>query len=246
MGVLQNISYGVYILTAKGEKHNGAVINTLMQITSSPKRISITVNKENYTTEIIQQTGEFNVSILDMLTSFDLIKRFGFSSGRNINKFEGFVDYKIADNGIAYITRGTNSYISAKVISSVDNGTHITFFADVVDEKTLSNEKSITYAYYQESLKPKQKLQNKTIYVCKVCGYVYEGEVLPDDFICPICKHGAEDFEKVEKSLDKNETERLNNTSHNKKYICPICGYEVESENAPQKCIICGAEMQEK
>ena len=250
MKAVHNITYGLYVLTANTEKQNGCVINTLMQITSStPTRISISVNKDNFTTSQIKKTGVFNVSILDMTTGFDLIKRFGFSSGKDTNKFDGFSGYKIASNGVAYITQNTNAFISAKVVSEVDNGTHITFFADITEESVLSNEKPITYVHYLENIKPKpeSKPAGKVVYVCRICGYVYEGDPIPKDFICPLCKHGVEDFDRVvqgdTKSEEKNEEPK---SSGKKVYVCPVCGYEEESETKPEKCIICGAEMVEK
>lgn len=196
MKALFNIPYGLYVLTAKDEKDNGCIINTLQQVTSNPTRISITVNKDNYTTKMIQKTGVFNVSILDKTVTFDLIKNFGFSSGKDTYKFEEFNDYEIAENGVSFITKHTNSYLSAKVVSQTDVGTHITFVADVTADVVLNENESVTYSYYLQNIKPKQEQQKKNSYVCTICGYVYEGDELPKDFICPICKHGAEVFEK--------------------------------------------------
>lgn len=196
MKTLFNIPYGLYVLTAKDEKDNGCIINTLQQVTSSPTQISITINKDNYTAKMIQKTLAFNVSILDKTVNFDLIKNFGFSSGKDTNKFENFKDYKVAQNGIVYITQSTNSYLSAKVVSQTDIGTHITFVAEVVDDVVLQQTESVTYDYYLKNIKPKPAEKTKNSYVCSICGYVYEGEELPKDFICPICKHGSEVFEK--------------------------------------------------
>lgn len=199
MNVMFNISYGLYILTAKTEKLNGCVINVLSQVTSTPNRIIIAINKNNFTTEQILKTKKFNVSILNEETNFDLIKRFGFTSGKNINKFEDFSDYKIAENEIPFITQGTNSYISAEVLEVRDLGSHYEFLADVTKEVSLNDISSITYSYYQSNIKPKQANSNKkVVYVCSVCGYVYEGDPLPEDFICPICKHDAKYFIKSE------------------------------------------------
>ena len=199
MNVMFNISYGLYILTAKTEKLNGCVINVLSQVTSTPNRIIIAINKNNFTTEQILKTKKFNVSILNEEANFDLIKRFGFTSGKNVNKFEDFSDYKIAENEIPFITQGTNSYISAEVLEVRDLGTHYEFLADVTKEVSLNDIPSITYSYYQSNIKPKQANSNKkVVYVCSVCGYVYEGDPLPEDFICPICKHDAKYFIKSE------------------------------------------------
>lgn len=250
MKAVYNISYGVYVLTAKDEKQNGCIINTLMQVTSSPVQISVTVNKDNYTTGLIQKTGVFNVSILDSTTSFDIIERFGFKSGKDTNKFEGFSDYKLAKNGVAYITKNANAYLSAKVVSSVDNGSHITFFAEVTEDEVISENKPITYAHYLENIKPKPKAETgeKVVWVCRICGYVYNGDPLPEDFVCPLCKHGAEDFERKEQaSSDTKKIEKKPTVAGEKKYyVCPVCGYFVQSETKPEKCIICGAEMIEK
>lgn len=199
MNVMFNISYGLYILTAKTEKLNGCVINVLSQVTSTPNRIIIAINKNNFTTEQILKTKKFNVSILNEEANFDLIKRFGFTSGKNINKFEDFSDYKIAENEIPFITQGTNSYISAEVLEVRDLGSHYEFLAEVTKEVSLNDMPSITYSYYQSNIKPKQANSNKkVVYVCSVCGYVYEGDPLPEDFICPICKHDAKYFIKSE------------------------------------------------
>lgn len=200
MKAVYNISYGLYVLTAKGEKMNGCIINTLNQVTTTPNRIVIAVNKENLTTSIIQKTKKFNVSMLDEKTEFELISHFGFQSGKTIDKFEKFSDYKLADNDIAYITKNTNSYITATVVEEKDLGTHIMFFADVDGDYVLSSVPSLTYAYYQQNLKPRPaESLKKVVHVCKVCGYVYEGDPIPEDFVCPWCKHGASDFERQEK-----------------------------------------------
>lgn len=234
MNALFNIPYGLYILTAKTNKYNGCVINTLQQVTSNPNRISITVNKDNYTTKMIEQTGEFNVSILDTSANFDIIKHFGFSSGKDVDKFKDFLDYELAKNGIPYITKHTNSYFCAKVVSKLDVGTHIIFVADIIDSEIISSNKSLTYDYYQSNIKPRAEQSNNS-YVCKICGYVHNSDILPTDFICPICKHGAEVFEKQEQ---KEFTK--------KKYVCPTCSYSEESETPIDSCIICGAKMQEQ
>ncbi len=197
MKAIYNISYGVFVLTVKeGEKKNGCIINTLMQVTSTPNQVSITVNKDNLTTEILKNTGAFNVSIIDKTATFDLIKRFGFASGKTTDKFGNFNGFKEANNGIPYITEGCNSYVSCKVVKTIDVGTHLTFVAEVLDDVVLNENKPLTYAEYLSDVKPKPQTTTKTSYVCKICGYVYEGEELPKDFVCPICKHGVEDFER--------------------------------------------------
>ena len=198
MNVMFNISYGLYILSAKTEKANGCVINALSQVTSTPNRIMIAINKNNFTTSQILKTKKFNVSILNEEANFDLIKRFGFASGKDTDKFEDFIGYKTAENGIPYITEGTNSYISAEVVEVRDLGTHFEFLADVTKEVSLNEIPSITYAYYQKNIKPKVTQKKKVVYICSVCGYVYEGDPLPEDFVCPLCLHDATYFVKSE------------------------------------------------
>ena len=198
MNVMFNISYGLYILSAKTEKANGCVINALSQVTSMPNRIMIAINKNNFTTSQILKTKKFNVSILNEEANFDLIKHFGFASGKDTDKFEDFNGYKTAENGIPYITEGTNSYISAEVVEVRDLGTHYEFLADVTKEVSLNEIPSITYAYYQKNIKPKVAQKKKVVYICSVCGYVYEGDPLPEDFVCPLCLHDATYFVKSE------------------------------------------------
>ena len=201
MKAVYNISYGLYILTAKTAKHNGCVTNTVCQVTTNPNRITVAVNKQNFTASQIQESKKFNVSILDERCDFEMIKRFGFVSGKDVNKFDDFSEYKIAENGVAYITKSVNSYLTCEVVEEKDLGTHIQFLADVTGDFVIGNEPSLTYAYYQKNIKPTlQELPKKVVHVCKICGYVYEGDPLPEDFICPWCKHGAVDFERQERS----------------------------------------------
>ena len=192
------LSYGLFVLTARdGAKDNGCIINTAAQLTSSPMRISITVNKANYTHDMIQKTGVFNVSVLSESTPFSVFQQYGFQSGRTADKLSG--KEPRTENGVAYLAEHANAVISGKVISTVDCGTHTLFIADVTEAHVLSKEASATYAYYFEHIKPKPQpaAEKKKGYVCKICGYVYEGETLPPDFVCPLCKHGADDFEPL-------------------------------------------------
>ena len=195
-------SYGLFVLTAKdGDKDNGCIINTAAQLTSKPNRINIAVNKANFTHDMIMKTGVFNISVLSEKAEFDTFKRFGFPSGRETDKFAGFEPYaERSANGLYYVTKGVNAFMSAKVIDAHDYGTHTLFIAEVTEAQILSPDPSVTYAYYFAHIKPKPQPkieEEKTGWVCKICGYVYEGEDLPADFICPLCKHGAEDFEKL-------------------------------------------------
>ncbi len=193
------ISYGLYVLTAReGDKDNGCIINTAVQLTSTPLQIMISVNKSNLTHDMVLSTGKFNLSLLTEQTPMNVIQHFGFQSGRTVNKFADCESEHRSVNGLLYVPKYTNAFISAHVIKTVDVGTHTIFIAEVTEAQMLSDERSLTYAYYQENIKPKvAATAGKTKWVCKVCGYVYEGDELPDDFICPWCKHGKEDFEKV-------------------------------------------------
>lgn len=196
------LTYGLFVLTARqGEKDNGCIINTAGQVTAVPNRISIAVNKANYTHDMVLTTGKFNISILSEEANFSTFQRFGFQSGKDVNKFEGCEEAKRSENGIFYVTEGTNGYISATVENTMDLGSHTLFIASVDDMEILSDVPSTTYNFYQSNIKPKPaapvQKTGKTIWRCRICGYEYEGEELPADFVCPICKHPASDFEKV-------------------------------------------------
>lgn len=189
------LSYGLFVLTARdGEKDNGCIINTAQQITESPLRISVTVNKNNYTHDMIKKTGLFNISILSESVPFSVFRHYGFKSGRDTDKIMGDSMAR-SENGIVYLSNFTNAFLSGKVIDEIDCGTHTLFIAEVIESKTLSDEKSVTYQYYFDNIKPQP--QKKKGYVCEICGYVYEGEELPEDFVCPICKHGADAFKPI-------------------------------------------------
>lgn len=192
------LTYGLFVLTAKdGEKDNGCIINTAMQVTAEPNRIIIVVNKQNYTHDMIMKTKEFNVSMIDTEADFELFKHFGFQSGRDVDKMAD-VSFSRAENGIAYLNHMVNGYISGKVISATDLGSHTMFLADVTDAEVLSDAESVTYTYYHKNIKPAPQPVKKKGWICKICGYVYEGEDLPADFICPVCKHPASDFEPIQ------------------------------------------------
>lgn len=192
------LSYGLFVLTARAEEQdNGCIINTVMQVTDTPLQITVTVNKQNYTTEMIEKTGIFNVSVLSEAAQFSVFERFGFQSGRAADKFSGFDGVMRSENGLLYLTEMSNAYLSARVVSTVDLGTHVQFVAEVTGGEVLSDTASATYAYYFANIKPKPQPAKKKGWVCKICGYVYEGETLPADFVCPWCKHGAADFEPL-------------------------------------------------
>ena len=194
-----SLSYGLFVLTARdGAKDNGCIINTVTQLTDTPKRISIAVNKANYTHDMIKKTGVFNVSVLSNDAPFAMFQHYGFQSGRDVDKFAGVQGMARATNGVYYLPYCTNAFISARVTQTIEFETHTLFIADVTEARQLSDVPSMTYAYYFANVKPKpSKLKEQHGWVCKICGYVYEGEDLPADFICPLCKHGTEDFEKV-------------------------------------------------
>ena len=195
-----NIQYGLFVLTAtENGKHNGCIINTAMQVTNTPNRIAVTVNKENFTHDMIARTSLFTLSIISEAASFDLFRHFGFSSGADTDKFLNFPAHKDAKNGTKIITDGTNAYISASVTSSVDLDTHTMFIADVTDADILTSDPSATYDYYHLNIKPapNENRGAETVWRCKICNYEYHGKVIPPDYICPLCKHPASDFEKI-------------------------------------------------
>lgn len=200
---MYKLTYGLFVLTAKqDDKDNGCIVNTAIQAASVPNQISIAINKANYTHDMVKATGEFTVSVISEEASFDLFKRFGFQSGRDVEKFDGFNGMERGSNGIYYITEGTNAYISVKVEKEEDLGSHTMFIGTITDMDILSEVNSVTYNYYQEHIKPKpvavgRTEDGQTIWRCRICGYEYVGEELPEDFICPICKHTAMDFDKV-------------------------------------------------
>ena len=200
---LFNIQYGLFVITTcDGGRDNGCISNTVEQVTTQPNRISMALSKENFTTELIQRSGRFTVSILSEEADFELFKHFGFQSGRTVDKFADFTDCRRVSNGTLVVTRGTNTYLSVDVEQTIDLGTHILFIGLVTEMETLSDAPSATYSFYQEHIKPKpqavgQTKEGKTVWRCVICGYEYVGEELPADFICPLCKHPASDFEKV-------------------------------------------------
>ncbi|MCC8043613.1 MAG: flavin reductase [Oscillospiraceae bacterium] len=191
---MYKLTYGLFILTAKdGDKDNGCIINTVTQVTTEPNRIMVAVNKSNLTHDMIMNSGEFNVSVLTEKSRFETYKHWGFQSGRDADKLEA-VSYSRSANGLIYITEETNAFISAKVVEQTDLGTHTMFLAEVTDGAVLSEDESVTYSFYQKRIKPAPAPAKKKGFICTVCGYIYEGDVLPDDFICPLCKHPASDF----------------------------------------------------
>ena len=194
---LFNIGYGLYVVTSNdGAKDNGLIVNTVSQVTNTPNRVAVTINKQNYSHHVIKQSGVMNVNCLDVSAPFDLFQNFGFRSGRTADKFAGIEELR-SDNGLRFLPRYINSFMSLKVESYVDLGTHGMFICSVTEARVMGSKETMSYTYYQNNVKPKPQVEGKKGFVCKICGWVYEGDVLPDDIICPLCKHGAADFEPI-------------------------------------------------
>ena len=194
---LFNIGYGLYVVTSNdGKRDNGLIVNTVSQVTNTPNRVAVTINKQNYSHHVIRQTGIMNLNCLSVDAPFSVFECYGFRSGRNVDKFAGETPLR-SDNGLVFLPRYINSFLSLKVEQYVDLGTHGMFICSITEARVLSNLETMTYTYYQKNVKPKPATEGKKGYVCKVCGYVYEGDELPEDFICPLCKHGAADFEPI-------------------------------------------------
>ncbi len=197
MKALFNIGYGLYVVTSHdGSRDNGLIVNTVAQVTDSPNRVAVTINKKNYTHHVVKQTGIMNVNCLDTTAPFEMFQNFGFQSGRTVDKFVG-IDELRSDNGLRFLPRHINSFMSLKVDSYVDLDTHGMFICSVTEARVLDNTETMTYTHYQNHVKPKPETEGKKGFVCKVCGWVYEGDTLPEDIVCPLCKHGAADFEPI-------------------------------------------------
>ena len=195
---LFNIGYGLYVVTSNdGAKDNGLIVNTVSQVTNTPNRVAVTINKQNYSHHVIKQSGVMNVNCLDVSAPFSVFQTFGFQSGRTADKFAGIEELR-SDNGLRFLPRYINSFMSLKVESYVDLGTHGMFICSVTEARVMGSKETMSYTYYQNNVKPKPQVEGKKGYVCKVCGWVYEGDTLPDDIVCPLCKHGAADFEPIQ------------------------------------------------
>ena len=197
LSALFKIGYGLYVVTSNdGKRDNGLIVNTVSQVTDNPNRIAVTINKANYSYHVIKQTGQMNVNCLSTDAPFKIFENFGFQSGRTEDKFAG-MEYGKSDNGLAYLDRYINAFMSLEVEQYVDFDSHGMFICKVTEARVISDKETMTYSYYQNNVKPKPATDGKKGYVCKVCGYVYEGDTLPDDYVCPLCKHGAADFEPI-------------------------------------------------
>lgn len=195
---LFNIGYGLYVVTSNdGEKDNGLIVNTVTQLTSNPNRVAVNINKDNYSHHVIKKTGIMNVNCLSIEAPFKVFQDFGFRSGRTVDKFKG-QEVLRSDNGLVFLSQYINSFMSLKVEDYVDLGTHGMFICSITEARVMNKVDTMTYTYYQKNVKPKPQTEGKKGYVCKICGYVYEGDPLPEDFICPLCKHGAQDFEPIQ------------------------------------------------
>ena len=227
---LFNIQYGLFVITTcDNGQDNGCISNTVAQVTAQPNRISVALNKGNFTTELIQRSGRFTASIISEAADFELFKHFGFQSGRTVNKFADFTDCRRVSNGTFAITRGTNAFISADVEQAIDLGTHMLFIGLVTEMEVLADVPSATYNYYQSNIKPKPQpvgktAEGKTIWRCSICGYEYVGEELPDNFICPICKHPASDFVKVAVEAEAPATNKYAGTKTEKNLEAAFAG----------------------
>jgi flavin reductase (DIM6/NTAB) family NADH-FMN oxidoreductase RutF/rubredoxin len=233
--VMHKLSYGLFVISAKSDtKTNGCIINTVMQVTSQPLRIVTALNKANYTHDLIAESKEFNISILDESVPFDIFKCFGFRCGRKCDKFSG-VDFELAANGLPYLSKYANAYMSCKVVEITDLGTHSLFLADVVAGEVLSDVEAVTYAYYHKYIKTGApapaggKTSAKTLWRCTVCGFEYEGEELPEGYVCPVCHQPSTVFEKIVKETVAQQV-----------WKCTVCGYEHSGEIAGDfLCPVC-------
>ena len=194
---LFKIGYGLYVVTSNdGKKDNGIIVNTVTQVTNTPNRIAVTINKDSYSHHVIKQTGKMNINCLSEEAPFSVFENFGFVSGRNVDKFANITPLR-SDNGLAFLPRYINSFMSLKVEQYVDLDTHGMFICSITESRVISDKNTMTYTYYQDNVKPKPQTEGKKGYVCKICGWIYEGDTLPEDIVCPLCKHGASDFEEI-------------------------------------------------
>ena len=234
---LYNIGYGLYVVTCNdGIKDNGLIVNTVTQVTSNPTRVAVTINKQNYSHDVIKNTGKMNVNCLTTEAPFSVFETYGFHSGRDVDKFKN-TNAKRLDNGLVILPNYINSYMSLEVEQYIDLDTHCMFICNVTEAQVVSKLTTMTYDYYQKNVKPKANSKKETKgYVCTVCGWVYEGETLPDDIVCPLCKHGADAFEKIGETKDTNF----------KKYTCNICGWEYDEEKGlPSEGIPAGTKFED-
>ena len=240
---LYNLTYGVYLMSARdGGKDNACIINTAVQVANNPTRISVAAIKGNLTHDMIVKSGKLNLSALSVDAPFSLFEHFGMKSGRDVDKFATFTDVARSENGLLYLTKYATAFLSLNVVESLDLGSHTLFIGELVDAETLDKAENCTYGYYQTVIKASAtKPAAKTGWRCTVCNHVYEGENLPDDYVCPICKHGKEDFEKIggEIAPKAEEVKPEATVGGSKKFVCSICGYVHEGDAPPERCPLC-------
>ena len=240
---LYNLTYGVYLMSAnENGKDNACIINTAVQVANNPTRISVAAIKGNLTHDMIVKTGKLNLSALSVDAPFSLFEHFGMKSGRDVDKFATFTDVARSENGLLYLTKYATAFLSLNVVESYDLGSHTLFIGELVDAETLDKAENCTYGYYQTVIKASAtKPVAKAGWRCTVCNHVYEGENLPDDYVCPICKHGKEDFEKIggEAAPKVEEVKPEATVGGSKKFVCSVCGYVHEGDSAPEQCPVC-------
>lgn len=223
LNALFNIGYGLYVVTCNdGKKDNGLIVNTVTQVTNTPNRVAVTINKENYSHQIIKETNIMNVNCLSIDAPFKVFEHFGFQSGRNVNKFEN-CNTSRSSNNLVFLPKYINSFISLQVEQYIDLDTHGMFICTITEAKIINTQETMTYTYYHKHVKPKPTTEKKNGYICQICGYIYEGDTLPEDFICPLCKHGSSEFEPLNTETEQKET-------NSNKYECQICGYIYDEE----------------
>ena len=244
---LYNMTYGVYLLSARENgKDNACIVNTPVQVANQPTRLSVAVIKGNLTHDMIQKTGICNLSAISTEAEFSLFQHFGMQSGRDVDKFAEFTDVKRSANGLYYLTKWANAFVSLRVVESHDLGSHTLFIGELEDAEVLSSAESCTYSYYQSTIKKRGDQANAKVrgWKCSVCGYVYEGDTLPEDFVCPICKHGAEVFEYFDGTKEEDPAPApaaAPAAEGTKKWVCSVCGYVHEGDEPPEKCPQCQA-----
>ena len=243
MTALFKLGYGLYVVTSNdGAKDNGFICNTVMQLTSTPARVAVTINKANYSHDTVKNSGKMNVNCLTEGTPFSVFRNYGFRSGRDCDKLEG-VSFRRSANGLAVLEENINAYISLEVEQYLDLESHGMFICTVTDAEVIGNGESVTYAFYHANIKPKPQTPKKKGFVCKICGYVYEGDTLPEDFVCPLCKHPASDFEpiEIESKNTENKNETIKEETNMIKYKCKVCGEIFEApKGSVAICPKCG------
>ena len=240
---LFKLGYGLYVVTTNdGTRDNGLIVNTVMQVTSNPDRIAVAINKSNYSHDVVKNSRKMTVNCLTEEAPFKVFEVFGFQSGRNVNKFADCTPQR-GENGLVILPRYINAAIELTVEQYSDLGSHGLFICGITAARVISDAPSMTYAYYHAKVKPKPAKKEKSDYICKICGYVYEGDTLPEDFICPICKHGAADFEKIGSNQDQNKNKTEDTTM---KYVCEVCGWTYdEAIGDPDNGIAAGTKFED-